>query len=98
MKRKPLRFMRMPSHLSDEPRPDGLHRTGQEYPMSQSTHDRAAELHNLAAHAHATAAAAHGKADHLTAHELSKQAHELSENAHRHTMQLVAEAEKHTKA
>ena len=51
--------------------------------MTQSSHDRAAELHNLAAHAHATAAAAHNKGDHLTAHELSKQAYELSMNAHR---------------
>jgi hypothetical protein len=58
--------------------------------MTQSTHDRAAELHNLAAHAHLAAAAAHSKAghlDHLTAHELSKQAHELSMNAHRHTQE-----------
>ena len=51
--------------------------------MTQSTHNRVAELHNLAAHAHAAAAAAHNKADQLTAHELSKQAHELSMNAHR---------------
>jgi hypothetical protein len=55
--------------------------------MTQSTHDRAAELHNLAAHAHAAAAVAHHKADHLTAHELSKQAHEFSMNAHKHAEQ-----------
>jgi hypothetical protein len=95
---EPLLFYAEVSNLSDEPCPDGLHRTDQEKPMSQSTHDRAAELHNLAAHAHASAAAAHGKADHLTAHELSKQARELSENAHRHTMQLAAEAENSAKA
>jgi hypothetical protein len=51
--------------------------------MTQSPHDRIAELHNLAAHAHAAAAAAHSKADHLTSHELSKQAYVLSMNAHR---------------
>jgi hypothetical protein len=55
-----------------------------EFPMTQSAHNRAAELHNLAAHAHSAAAAAHHKGDHLSAHELSKQAHELSMNAHRH--------------
>ena len=59
--------------------------------MSQSTHDRAAELHNLAAHAHVSAAVAHGKEDHLTAHE-------LSENAHKHTTQLAEEADKSAKA
>ena len=53
--------------------------------MTQSAHNRAAELHNLAAHAHSVAASAHHKGDHLTAHELSKQAYELSMNAHRHT-------------
>jgi hypothetical protein len=51
--------------------------------MTQSAHNRVAELHNLAAHAHAAAAVAHSKADLLTAHELSKQAHELSMSAHR---------------
>jgi hypothetical protein len=51
--------------------------------MTQSIHDRVAELHNLAAHAHAAAAVAHRKADLLAAHELSKQAHELSMSAHR---------------
>jgi len=45
--------------------------------MSQSPHNRVAELHNLAAHAHTAAAVAHGKGDHLTAHELSKQAMEV---------------------
>ncbi len=64
--------------------------------MSQSTHDRGAELHNLAAHAHA-AAEAHGKADHLTAHELSRKAHELSQNAHQHSGQIAEEAEKSAK-
>ena len=62
--------------------------------MSQSTHDRAAELHNLAAHAHAAAAAAHGKADHLTAHELSKKALEFSSSAHKHSEQLLEQAGK----
>jgi hypothetical protein len=55
-----------------------------EFPMTQSAHNRAAELHNLAAHAHSAAAAAHNKGDHLSAHELSKQAYELSMSAHRH--------------
>jgi hypothetical protein len=49
--------------------------------MTQSPHNRAAELHNSAAHAHA--AVAHTKADHLSAYELSKRAHELSMDAHR---------------
>ena len=62
--------------------------------MSQSTHDRAAELHNLAAHAHAVAAESHGKADHPTAHELSRQAHELSQKAYKYSGQLAEEAEK----
>jgi hypothetical protein len=53
----------------------------QENTMSQSSHNRLAELHNLAAHAHNAAAVAHGKGDHLTAHELSQQAHEHSMNA-----------------
>ncbi|MGZ7099785.1 MAG: hypothetical protein ACXVKC_17440 [Candidatus Angelobacter sp.] len=57
--------------------------------MSQTLHDRAAELHNLAAHAHAAAAVAHGKGDHLTAHELSKQAREHSMNAHKLSEELV---------
>ena len=56
--------------------------------MTQSSHDRAAELHNLASHAHTVAAVAHGKADHLTDHELSKQADELSRNALKHSEQL----------
>jgi hypothetical protein len=55
--------------------------------MTQSPHDRAAELHNLAAHAHSVAASAHLKGDHLTACELSKLAHELSMNAHKHAEQ-----------
>jgi hypothetical protein len=58
-----------------------------ELQMTQSAHNRAAELHNLAAHAHSAAAAAHHKGDHLSAHELSKQAYELSMNAHRHVEQ-----------
>jgi hypothetical protein len=57
--------------------------------MSQSTHDRAAELHNLAAHAHVAAAVAHGKGDHLSAHVLSKQAHEHSMNAHKLAEELA---------
>jgi hypothetical protein len=69
----------------------------QENVMSQSTHDRAAELHNLAAHAHAQAAESHGSADHLTAHELSRQAHEHSLNAIKLSEQLVKEAEKSAK-
>jgi hypothetical protein len=77
--------------------PAGLHRTCKENVMSQSTHDRAAELHNLAAHAHAVAAEAHGKADHPTAHELSRQAHEHSQNAYKYSAQLAEEAEKSTK-
>jgi hypothetical protein len=52
--------------------------------MTQSSHDRAAELHNLAAHAHAAAAVAHQKGDHMTAHELSKKAQEKSMNVQRH--------------
>ena len=51
--------------------------------MTQSPHNRVAELHNLAAHAHAAAAVALNKADRLSAHELTKQAHELSMNAHK---------------
>jgi hypothetical protein len=66
--------------------------------MSQSTHDRAAELHNLAEHAHAAAADAHGKGDHLTAHELSKRALELSMNAYKHSEQWVEEAKETAKA
>ncbi len=46
--------------------------------MTQSPHDRIAELHNLASHAHAAAAVAHGKGDYLAAHELTRQAHEHS--------------------
>jgi hypothetical protein len=69
----------------------GLHRTGQENFMPQSTHDRTAELHNLAEHAHAAAAVAHGKGDHLTAHELSKKALEHSMNAYRHSEEKVEE-------
>jgi hypothetical protein len=77
--------------------PAGLHRTGKENVMSQSTHARAEELHNLAAHAHATAAEAHGKGDHLTAHELSRKAHELSQNAFQHSGEIAGEAEKSAK-
>jgi hypothetical protein len=61
----------------------------QETTMSQSTHDRVAEIHNLAAHAHAAAAVAHEKGDHLTAHELSKQAHEYSTNARKLSEELA---------
>src|SRR6202035_5789669 len=68
------------------------HPTGQEKTMTQSTHDRAAELHNLAAHAHAAAAVAHGKGDHLTAHELTKQAHEHSMNVHKLAEELGTKA------
>jgi hypothetical protein len=60
--------------------------------MSQSTHNRAAELHNLAAHAHAAAATAHGQGDHLTAHELTRQAHEHSVNAQKYVEDLHREA------
>lgn len=56
--------------------------------MTQSSHDRAAELHNLASHAHAVATVAQGKSDHRTAHELSQQADELSRNALKHSEQL----------
>ena len=66
--------------------------------MSQSAHNRVAELHNLAAHAHEAAAVAHGKGDHLTAHELSKQAHEQSMNALKLAEELAREARKSTKA
>ena len=62
--------------------------------MTQSNHNRAAELHNLAAHAHAVAAEAHGKADHLTAHESSRKALELSLSAHKHSEQLFEETKK----
>ena len=65
--------------------------------MSQSTHDRAAELHNLAAHTHTAAAESHGKADHLTAHEFSRKDLEHSLGAYRHSEQLVEEAEKAAK-
>jgi hypothetical protein len=61
--------------------------------MSQSSHNRLAELHNLAAHAHTAAAAAHDKGDHLTAHELSRQAHEHSMNALKLAKELASEAE-----
>jgi hypothetical protein len=57
--------------------------------MSQSTHDRVAEIHNLAAHPHAAASVAHEKGDHLTAHELSKQAHEYSTNARKLSEELA---------
>lgn len=59
--------------------------------MSQSAHDRAAELQNLAAHAHAAAATAHGKGDYLTAHELTRQAHEHAWNANRLSEQITQE-------
>ncbi len=62
---------------------------GPENTMSQSPHDRLAELHNLAAHAHAAAAVAHGKGDHLTAHELTLQAHEHSTNARKLSEELA---------
>lgn len=51
--------------------------------MTQSPHNRIAELHNQAAHAHSAAAVAHGKGDILTGHELSRQALEHSKEAHR---------------
>jgi hypothetical protein len=60
--------------------------------MSQSSHNRLAELHNLAAHAHTAAAVAHGKGDHLTAHELSRQAHEHSMNALKLAEELARDA------
>jgi hypothetical protein len=78
--------------------PAGLHQTGEENIMPQSTHDRAAELHNMAAHAHLAAATAHGKADYQNANELSKHACELSLEAHKHSQQLAEEAEKSGKA
>ena len=56
--------------------------------MTQSAHNRIAELHNLASHAHQAAAAAHEKGDHLTAHELSKQALEHSREAYSQSEQL----------
>jgi hypothetical protein len=66
--------------------------------MTQSTHDRAAELHNLAAHAHAAAAVAHGKGDHLTAHDLTKQAHEHSMNVRKLAEELASKDAKSRKA
>ena len=66
--------------------------------MSQSSHNRLAELHNLAAHAHTAAAVAHGKGDHLTAHELSQQAHEHSMNALKLTEELAREARRSGKS
>jgi len=66
--------------------------------MTQSTHDRAAELHNLAAHAHAAAVVAHGKGDHLTAHELTKQAHEHSMNVRKLAKELATKHAKSSKA
>jgi hypothetical protein len=66
--------------------------------MSQSSHDRAAELHNLAAHAHAAAATAHGKGDHLTAHELTRQAHEHSLNAQKYVEGLHRDGESSKKS
>jgi hypothetical protein len=60
--------------------------------MSQSSHNRLAELHNLAAHAHNAAAVAHGKGDHLTAYELSRQAHEHSMNALKLSEELAGKA------
>jgi hypothetical protein len=66
--------------------------------MSQSTHNRAAELHNLAAYAHAAAAVAHGKGDHLTAHELSQQALEHSRNALKLAEELAREGRTSSKA
>lgn len=57
--------------------------------MSQSPHDRLAELHNLAAHAHAAAAVAHDKGDHLTAHELTLRAHEHSTSARKLSEELA---------
>lgn len=66
--------------------------------MSQSAHNRVAELHNLAAHNHQAAAVAHGKGDHLTAHELSKQALEHAMNAHKLSEELVTASQSRTKS
>jgi hypothetical protein len=66
--------------------------------MSQSSHNRLAELHNLAAHAHTAAAVAHGKGDHLTAHELSRQAHAHSMNALKLAEELAGDGGKSSKA
>jgi hypothetical protein len=62
--------------------------------MTQSPHDRIAELHNLASHAHLAAAAAHGKGDHLTAHELSRKAFEHSREAYTQSEQFRHDAGK----
>jgi hypothetical protein len=66
--------------------------------MTQSAHNRVAELHNLAAHAHTAAAVAHDKGDHLTAHELSRQAHEHSMNALKLAQELARDTRKSSKA
>jgi hypothetical protein len=66
--------------------------------MSQSSHNRAAELHNLAAHAHSAAATAHGQGDHLTAHELTRQAHEHSVNAQKYVEELHRQGTEPTKS
>ena len=64
--------------------------------MTQSTHNRSAELHNLAEHAHD--AAGHDKADHLTPHELTKQADEHSKKTHERDEVLAARVAKGNKA
>jgi hypothetical protein len=66
--------------------------------MTQSPHDRVAELHNLASHAHTAAAVAHGKGDHLAAHELTRKAHEHSLNAFNHLTELASDALSSSKA
>jgi hypothetical protein len=93
MSLEPKRFLRARANLFNH-LPAGLHRTGKENIMPQSTHARITELHNLAAHAHAVAAEAHGKADYRTAHELSQQALEHSMNAQKCSEQLFEEEEK----
>ncbi len=62
--------------------------------MTQSPHDRIAELHNFASHAHLAAASAHEKGDHLTAHELSKKALEHSREAYSRSEQMRHDAGK----
>jgi uncharacterized protein (DUF849 family) len=91
---EPFRVIQILEKIFTAPCVAGLHRTGQENPMSPSTHDRIAELHSLAEHAHAAAAEAHGKGEHRTAHELSKRALEHSMNAYKLSAQQAEEAEK----
>ena len=63
--------------------------------MTQSRHNRIAELHNLASHTHTSAAAAHDRGDHLSAHELSRAALEHSKEAYRHSEQQRLEHVSH---